>query len=350
MHGWLWLLAQAVAAIIMIIALWRLALPALGRLTEPALLLDVWLPVTLVAPLLTFSLLAIHRDHAGQDAGATDAVAGSVVGIGWVSLGGPILLAALIVGAALIQSNRHANLEPSEETVRKAASNVAPWILRDWRPRAALAAVLAGLVILLLGAAHVLTMWIGNCAFALAAVLLWINTPDESDDVAPGEVNNPELQRMGFGMVAAVFAAIGQAVMVVPAGEVEPVSSMTIATVSAVVAGVLVVRAAGDANAIRVGLWTGGLGILFALGVLSLGVLLPRAILAIRLDADPGPPVVAHGFGVYAFEAVILIALPAAMLVLRMHRSQRMCCGIGLLGVTGLVAAWRVLTLLMGGF
>ena len=42
----------------------------------------------------------------------------------------------------------------------------------------ALACAGSACLLLLLGAAHDLTIWIGQCVFAIAAVLVWINTPD----------------------------------------------------------------------------------------------------------------------------------------------------------------------------
>ena len=136
------LLAQAACALLGLGVLGRWVLPALaGANPGGGVLPDVWVPLAIVGPMLVL----------------TGAIGDSVEGTGWIPIAAPVCVGLVGVGAALAWSAGARPLEPPARMLATAAG--------------------AGVVFLLLGAVDELAIWTGQCVFALAIVVLWINTP-----------------------------------------------------------------------------------------------------------------------------------------------------------------------------
>ncbi|MHC5114241.1 MAG: hypothetical protein ACYTGP_07420 [Planctomycetota bacterium] len=297
---------QALLAVAGLHLLARRILPAARGLRQPALITDVWGPLTVMLPLLIVA----------GDVGT------SVRGAGWLAVGAPAWIGVFAVAAVLLVRSPR------------------PGLAVD--PRLSLACGGAGLLLLLLGAAHDLTVWIGQCTFALAALLLWMNAPAHeaaADDAPPagdaaGVVWVPAALACGAGQgVCAllvddgVAAAISGAMMVAWAAW---------AVIAAAVAG-------PDDAAPRVGGWSAALGSLFGIGIISVAYMTP---LALRILSGRAPEVsthVAHSFGAYAVEGAVLVLLGAAMLIVpRASGIARRALGAALGLLAAAAAAWRI--------
>jgi hypothetical protein len=304
MHGVFPLVAQAVLAAVGLVVLFRRVFPHLGPDASPGVLADVWLPLVLIGPMLFF---------AGR-------VEVTVRGAGWLPLGAPVCLGVVTVGSALL-------VAPST------SETPSP------RPLLVVSAVGAGLVLLLLGAAHDLTVWIGQLTFAVAAVLLWSNTPAHVSD--PDRSTATTRAAPAVAIAAVIAVALGSAVLLTRGRAV--VASGALVLGYAVVAAVGIVRVGGLRWSLRVGGWMATIGVLLGVGTLSLITLVPQAA---RLVVDEDAPVdgyVAHGFGTYAAEGVLLVLLPAGWLSLRwLDRTVRRCLGAVLVAVAAVLVAWRL--------
>ncbi|NNF41677.1 MAG: hypothetical protein HKN62_01275 [Phycisphaerales bacterium] len=270
MDGWLAFAGQLLFAAAGLWILRGRVFPALPTLRAPGGFADVWIPLVTAGPLVFF----IVRVH------------GSVDGVGWAALGGPSYLAWGGLGVALLAGG--AITRPGTVTLTAVAA--------------------AGLFLLLLGAAHDLTIWTGQVAFAVVAVVLWMNTPAPvSDDHTAGPV--------AAGVLLAVGAAVAQGACAMQTeGRWIPASvGVALAYGFAVLA--LAARRAGPAWALRIAGWSAAAGTLLAIGMISVLRLVPEAW-AMALGRGNGvvPAAVAHGFGRYALEAILLLAWPAAVI------------------------------------
>lgn len=279
---WIPLAAQVILAALGT-ELFRLrVLPGLKGLEHPGLVLDVWGPLSLVLPLLFM-------------AGWID---GRVSVAGWPAIGGPVILGVLALALALSVGG----LFSDRDTLSRLA--IASWTG-------------AGLVLLLQSAASEMTLWTGQCSFAAAAVLLWMNTP------APGPTPDQPSRasiRVGWALLLAILLSVGQGWVALSIGEDGRPFCLAVVMIYAVWILAMTAGIAGPDACMRVGGWAAGYGALLGLGLVSICVLLPEVyhILADRFLVTehgwPRPPVVrvAYGFGAFALEGTLLVLLAGA--------------------------------------
>jgi hypothetical protein len=259
-------------------------------------------------------------------------VEASVGAVGWPMIGGPVMLGVVAMAAALLVTRGGERLDPG------------------WRAVACWTGV--GLVLFLLGAAHELTVWVGQACFALAAVMLWVNTPT-AESSRSGAPVAPAVRRAGWAMFASlVVAAVQGFVLSRLQAEPNPIG-VVIALAYASIGLAASAAIAGPAWAIRIGGWSASVGVLLSIGLLSLLHLLPQSLLMFvdpwRLSGGSAGPVgaeVAYGFGHYAPEAVVLLVLPLLIPVLgRLSATSKRIGGGVLLVIAAAVIAGRVVQL-----
>ncbi|MDY7110239.1 MAG: hypothetical protein SYC29_16540 [Planctomycetota bacterium] len=303
------LVVQAALAVVALHLLNRRVFPHMRVARQPELVADVWAPLAMVLPLLFL-------------AGRVEA---TVRGVGWAPIGGPICVGALALGAALITGRGEAQAD------RPGGAALLCWAG-------------AGLVLLMLGAAHDLSIWTGQCIFALAAVLLWLNTPALAHPGSGGAAHRPLGGELSMAFV--LLCAIGQGMTGLVIGDRGlPISAaMMVAYAGAVGAGAAVI--AGPGWAMRIGGWAAAIGMLLGIGLISLLRLLPQAIAVTLYPHAAVRPEVAHSFGAYALEAILLLLAPAAAAgALRLPRPPVAWLGAAILLAGALVATWRVASL-----
>lgn len=320
MSPWLMLGIQIGFAAIALHMLARHVYPALGHVKQGELVVDVWLPLALVIPLLLLI-------------GGVD---GSVRDFGWPALGGPVMCG--VIGLSLAALIGRGGIGVLGEEF--AEGETIGWRLA---PRMTIAALIAGLVLLLLGATHVMTMWVGQCTFAIAAVMLWINTPEVGRE---SPVQNPLHARAGFAMVAVVSFAFGQGIAGRLVGEPERWLVVIMMLSYAAMALGLAARQTSAGLCVRLGVWSASFGVLFSLGAIALLAMLPRILATVAaVELPPHSMDIASGFGAFALEATLLMVItPVAVGVLRLPRSVQVVIGVMLL----LFVAWRVVWWMMG--
>jgi hypothetical protein len=300
-------IVQAVLAVIALRLLnWRV-FPQLRFARHPELVVDVWIPLAMVLPMV---FLAGHVDS-------------TVRGIGWVPIGGPICAGILVMGAAMVASRGRGQIASP-----------------GWATLICWAA--AGLVLLMLGAAHDLTIWTGQCAFALAAVLLWMNTPVVGH--APGgAATEHSTSAGGWWLALVLLCAIGQGVAGLLITGRGSAASAAMMVIYAGAAGAGTAVLAGPGWAMRIGGWAAAVGMLLGIGLISLLELMPQA-LAVALVPQAGVRAqVAHGFGAYALEAALLLMAPVAVVAaIRLPRRPAALIGVGILVIGAAIATWRV--------
>ncbi|MCP3903572.1 MAG: hypothetical protein GY715_08035 [Planctomycetes bacterium] len=303
------LTVQALLAVVGLRVLVRRVLPLIAADPSPAVVSDVWAPMIVVLPFLV----------AAGDVGE------SVRPTGWTAVGAPAWVGVFAVAAVLL---------------------VGPP-----RPRAGvdpglpLACGGAGMLLLMLGAAHDLTVWIGQCTFALAAVLLWLNTPTSA---AEAETRAPERGGDGAGAAwvpVALLCAAGQGacrVLVADGAAAAVSSAVMVASAAWAMVGAAAISRGGD-PALRIGGWSAALGTLFGIGIISVAHMTP---LAVRIIAGQTPEVstrVAYGFGAFAAEGAILLLVGAAVATAqRVPTPARRALGAVLGVVAAAVVAWRL--------
>ncbi len=307
MSGWtiLLLLAQAACALLGLGVLGLRVLPALAAGGNPggSVLPDVWVPLAIVGPMLVL----------------TGAIGDSVEGIGWIPIAAPVCVGLVGVGAALAWSAGARPLEPPARMLATAAG--------------------AGVVFLLLGAVDELAIWTGQCVFALAIVVLWINTPYRGAvSGAPGGRGAP-----GAWSVLALLLAAGQGVCCLLAGDGAGPAGGAILVAYAGAATVLAAHRAGPDPAVRIAVWSAALGTLLGIGTLSFMHLAPRSFaIAIGQGTDV-TMYVAHGFGAYAVEGLFLTLLPAVALGgRRLRGGPRRALGLTVVAAAAALALWRL--------
>jgi hypothetical protein len=295
--------AQALFAILTIESLRRVALPFSKEDSPTSLVRDVWIPLILLVPALPFAWR----------------IEGDVAGTGWMILGLPITTCIFAAATSLMVARQKITI--------------------DGFPLVAWTA--AGLLLILLGAAHHLNVLVAQCAFAIAALLMWWNTPDPGNNEDDSSDGN---RKSVMAVLCALLTSVGHAISafyVLPShgaisgGMIVIVAAMAIA---------LAARTGGPTAAIYIGGWTATYGLLIGVGMLSMIQLMPEALRRITGDAH-GRAIyrVAYGFGEYWIEAIALLCFGvAAMALSRQHRIARMITGCLLLAAGAALAAWRL--------
>jgi hypothetical protein len=198
---------------------------------------------------------------------------------------------------------------------------------------------LTGLFLLLVGALDVLEIWIGQCAFAALAVLLWINAPYHTARTGPATAAH---WRTGVGVVLAVLASVGQGAMF----WLAPTAYLPVAGAMLLAFAVMTVASAGAAGpnvALRVGGWAATYGVLLTTGLLSLSKLVPTLVTVAGGGRVQVMTDVAAGFGNYAPEAAALLLLgPAALAVLRMRVWAGRLLGMAVILAVAVHIGWRL--------
>jgi len=196
----------------------------------------------------------------------------------------------------------------------------------------------AGVVFLLLGAVDELAIWTGQCVFALAIVVLWINTPYRG-----AGSGGPGRGAPGAWSALALLLAAGQGVCCLLAGDRAGPAGGAILVAYAGAATVLAVYRAGPDAAVRIAVWSAALGTLLGIGTLSFMHLGPRSF-ALAVGQDTNVTMyVAHGFGAYAVEGLFLTLLPAVALGgRRLHGGSRRVFGLTVVAAAALLTLWRL--------
>jgi hypothetical protein len=303
----IWLIAQAALTIIMIEQLRRHVFPALGRLSSPQIVLDVWAPLTLILPLLMLA------GRAGHD----------MRGAGWLVVAAPSWCAWLALGMVMIVQRR--------DQGRIDCSATLAWSCTG-----------AGVLLVMLSAAHDLTLWVAQCAFALGAVLMWMNTPQDLSD----RVASTEPQRAGLAMLIALLCAAGAgaAAQMSSVRALPVIGAIQFAGVASALAAAA--RVAGPAAAFRLGGWSAVYGTFLGLGAISLVRLAPEALHVIQHGQSNPIKRVAYGFGHFGLEGMLLAILIAACLMgVRLNEIMRRVFGVVVLAGAAFMIAWRLTTL-----
>jgi len=303
MLSWIMILAQVLLMLAALHLLRWHVLPHLAQLSQRALVLDVWGPIAVVLPMLFWMIW----------------VGGSVRGDGWMLLGLPIACGVLACGLVMLM---HRDSAVSQQRLVQ------------------LMAAIAGLVLLMLGAAHVMSIWIGQVSFTVIAVMLWLNTPDVHGEA--GESQSPAW----MNMAGVVMCAAGMGLAGLWIGAEHRTITASIIAVYAVACVVLTAMYAGPVACVRLGGWAAVVGVLGGLSMISLGVMVPQAMKAIRNEELSDVQWVAQGFGAYAFDAVALMLLPVYLLANEhLHRTPRRLLGMALLLAVLMAMCWRVVSL-----
>ena len=297
------LFVQAVLAVGGLLLLRRL-LGALEPRADLEIILDVWCPVAVIAPMLSFAAR----------------VESTVGGAGWILVGGPVAAGAMALGASLLTDR--SGMERNRP---------APWMMGTWTA--------TGLVLLLLGSAHELTMLMGHCSFAAAAVLLWLNSPGPVAS-ASGPARGAPTARV---LVPVMACAIGQGAAAWMIGPSLVRASGAVAVAYAAMAVVMAARVGGATAGLRIGGWVAAYGVLFGLGLISLFHSVPQVVGVLSSQEPVTTTQVAYGFGHYAPEATALILLGAvAVAARRQRRSIRRSVGAVMIVATTAIIAWRL--------
>ncbi len=319
--GWfewstLWLLAQALAAVVSMRLFRMRVAPNVLHMRDGRAAADSLGPLALASPMIAG---AFRTDW--QIGGNGGGIAG------WITLGAPVACGLLALGIAAIA------VRPvrSDGDSASGTFSISPMSIAAW--------TFAGAVLLLLGAAHDLTIWAGQCAFAAGAVMLWINTPDLT-----GDAPSPADSQAGNGLTLMLLCSAVQALAIgfAPQSMLNISGGMAIAHAAMIFA--LAARIADPSIAMRLGGWTATLAILLGLGAISLRHMIPRAVAVLHGSTDRPPLKVAYGFGEFALEATIMLVLGAMALGTERIPSpiaRRLIGGALLLGAA-LLAGWRL--------
>ena len=304
-------LQAALAAAVLHLLRWHV-FPRLSSLNQRSLVLDVWAPLAIILPLV---MTVAWVGHSVRDSA-------------WPSLGGPVLCGYLALAMFLMLDQSAASATASK---RRPAPDRAAIL-------SAILAAVTGSTLLLLGAAHVMHILVGQVAFAIFAVALWMNTPDLPSTKAADEAHGPWLA-MFLTMLCA--AAMGAAAWLI--APPLHVLSAGILLVFAAASLLLAAMYAGPADCIRIGTWAAALGVLGTLGGLSIMHMIPQAARLVLQQPPADVRQVAFGFGAFALEAVMLLVLPLLALAspALAPALRRLLAAAILLGVAAL-AIWRL--------
>lgn len=257
---------QCVVAALTVIVAARLIRPAFDHDAFARLAIDVWMPLGLVVPFL----------------GCAFGVNGSLEDLGRITLAVPMTLGIAGCGLACFSAARPGMLIGA---------------------RAVWAVLGVGVFVVLLGAAHTLTVWSGQASFAIGAVLLWMATPDGSDLVRADAANGSALPSLG--LILLVGCGIAQAMIFTMAPDQAWWPRWVMPAVGGLVV-IATVSRFGRHAALRLSTGVIVFGVLFGLGTIALTGLIRR----IR-GGDLGPAGdtdLAFGFGILAPEAAAVLA------------------------------------------
>jgi hypothetical protein len=310
------LFAQGAMAILTIELFRTRVFPVVHRIDGPELVLDVWTPIVLVLPMMFFAGRVDHdvRIH------------------GWMVVGGPVVCAIFAAGAALA-----VGMIATSDQARQ---------FRNWN-LLGYAAAGTSLILLMLAAAHDLTLWVGQCAFAAGAVLLWINTPElKRSEPADGPARRLQVREeriAGAAMTIALgcAAAQGWLALHLPIEFAKIGASVVIAECAIVL--MLAARIAGTAAVLRIGGWAAVYGVLLGLGVFALIEMAPQAWNILQRGYVERISRVANGFGEFALEACVLAVFAGFVaLSARRNSSPSRVAGVIVIVVGAMLAAYRI--------
>lgn len=307
--GWVYIMGQAALAGVSLWLLARFVWPRLSEPPHPDGTRDVWGPVVLIAPLLFFARAPEWSVSSGDMT---------------VALPIPIIAGALGLSLALFRLNAPPGATPLPLRLLVVAAGV-------------------GLLLILLGWAHELHMLIGQSAFAIAALLLWMNSPASPHSAAAGVARHDPPGVLG---ILAIAIAHGWLASRSTDGWRDAGGWMLGLWVITALA--LAGWRASPRAAIPLALWTASIGGLLVLGSLSLRLLIPH--LYSRVASPTGESSVsmraAFGFGAYATEAILLLALPIAVAAaMRCGPVLRRVVALMILAAAVTASIWRGLNL-----
>lgn len=312
MLSWILLLVQATLAVVGL-ELLRKVFRSTCKVSSPkGITLDVVLPIAIVFPL---ALQATRVEN-------------SVSGFGWIAIGGPVVCGLVAAGCSFIVGK---SIKDQDDPI--GVFSIIMWLA-------------SGVVLLLLAAANELTIPVGQCVFAIAAISLWLNTPTDQLPNDAGD-NDQDRNSAGFGWVLGLGVAQAAVALFIEK-DLARISS-TLMMVYAIMALAIIASLGGPVRVIRVGGWVACYGVLFAIGFMTLMQLVPMT--RVVLESGDGEKFihVAKDFGIFAPEAVMLIALAGySMLLKRLSGISGLIWG----GVVLVFAiAWCIwkLTLLLAG-
>ena len=229
LSSWIMLFVQAALAVVGLQLLRHTARTATGVGGGPNVIINVLAPLALVGPMV----LLVGR------------IDGSVHGLGWIPIGGPVACGMFALACALIVGNQFDQ--------RTAA--LRPLLLATW--------VSTGVVMLLVAATHELTISVGQCAFTLAAVILWLNTPQRASvGTSPAKASGSGILWPALALVCSLGQGIA-ALMIDP--SLAGYSGALMVTYAAMGAAIFAC-VCGTTAALSVGGWATVYGVLFALG------------------------------------------------------------------------------------
>ena len=312
MLSWTLLLVQATLAVVGLELLRKAFRSTLKDDTSKSITLDVILPIAIVLP------LALQATR----------VEASVSGIGWISIGGPVVCGLIAVGCSFIVG----------KSIKDQNGPLSEFSIIVW--------LASGVVLLLLAAVNELTIPVGQCVFAIAAIVLWLNTPTDKS-LNQSSDSDQEMSSDSFSWVLGL--AVAQSVVALLIDKDLARISSTIMMVYAFMAMAIIASLCGPLSVLRVGGWVACYGVFFAIGFMTLMQLVPMARVVFNSGDGEKYIHVAKDFGIFAPEAVMLIAFAGlAMLQKRLSDISGMIWG----GVVLVIAiAWCVwkLTLLPAG-
>lgn len=308
MASWVLLFVQAALAVVGLQFLRKGARRLTSSGNDPTLMNTVVAPLVLVGPMV---LLVGRIDN-------------SVQGLGWVPIGGPVACGVFALACALIVGGQ----------VGLRIAPPRPLLLGTW--------LSTGIVLLLIASIHELTLAVGQVAFALAAVLLWWNSPQTVQEgfaqTKSSPLGNPEL-------AAALTCAATQGIVALMIDPSLEAFSGALMITHAAVGMAIVACICGSNAAISVGGWANVYGVLFVLGLMSLKQLIPMTVRTVTGGDTAVLKRVAYGFGAYALEAAMMLAIAAgAASVGRLKRPVERIGGVILLIVAAAWCAWRLST------
>lgn len=242
-------------------------------------------------------------------------VRGELATSGWFAFGGPIIVGAVAVAIAAMGGLA---------TYRPPGGALMRWTC---------AAVATGLVLVLLAALNELPPLVGQSGLVIAAVLMWINTPDDRTEA--GKHAQP---------LAVYWAAVGllvllQAVAVYLAGTDAAAISGVVSLAWALAALAMIGWICGAVAVLRAGGWSAVYGPLLSMSLISVPVVASALNEAVKTGYAVPITRVATGTAGIALEAVALIALPIVVLTLvRAGREMGRLAGVAILvGVAAIV-------------
>ncbi|HWB21154.1 MAG TPA: hypothetical protein VG711_12710 [Phycisphaerales bacterium] len=307
-------IVQAVFAIVGLDILRRRVLPRLNTLPHAGLFINVWGPIALVLPMLA----AVRRVDA--DAGVT----------AWPALGQIFLLMPIGVACAMLVGR----MRSSHEGQVNAAHERQQWA--DWA-----CWVGAAMVFVLMTALGQLSMPVGQCAFALGAVLMWWRTPDSGAD---SESMGGDAARTWNAISIVLMCAIAQsaAVYFCTNHEAER-ASVLVTSLYVLLFFLLSARVSSAETATRLGGWSMAMGGLMCLGVIAMARFFPTAIASFQDRGTPAQMQVAYGLGRFTLEAsTALVCASAGPLLLRWPGALQRMIGAIVLAMCLALEAWRI--------